>query len=58
MMVKLAEQFDVTQQTVSNRLRVMGNILKVGRWVPHELTERQMENRKTVCEMLLANFSR
>ncbi|GFV58792.1 mariner Mos1 transposase [Trichonephila clavipes] len=29
----------------------MGKIIKVGRWVPHELTDRQQENRKIVCEM-------
>ncbi|GFV98739.1 mariner Mos1 transposase [Trichonephila clavipes] len=32
----------------------MGKIIKVGRWVPHELTDRHQENRKIVCEMLLA----
>ncbi|GFX62016.1 mariner Mos1 transposase [Trichonephila clavipes] len=34
----------------------MGKILKVGRWGPHELTDRQQENRKIVCEMLLARY--
>ncbi|GFW27921.1 mariner Mos1 transposase [Trichonephila clavipes] len=29
---------------------------KVGRWVPHELTDRQQDNRKIVCEMLLARY--
>ena len=32
----------------------MGNIQKCGKWVTHEVTERQMENRKTICEILLA----
>ncbi|GFY05529.1 mariner Mos1 transposase [Trichonephila clavipes] len=36
----------------------MGKIIKVGRWVPHELTGRQQENRKIVREMLLALYKR
>src|ERR1700712_3615304 len=28
------------------------------RWVPHELNDRQQENRKTTCEMLLARHQR
>jgi len=38
---QLAEQLSVSQQAVSNRLREMGKIQKVGRWVPYELNERQ-----------------
>ena len=30
----------------------MGKILKEGIWVPHELNERQLENRKEISEML------
>lgn len=56
--VQLAEQLGVTQSTVSERLKALGFTLKVGRWVPHELTERQQENRKTTCEMLLKRFKR
>ncbi|GFV42368.1 mariner Mos1 transposase [Trichonephila clavipes] len=36
----------------------MGKIIKVGRSVPHELTDRQQENRKLECEMLLARYKR
>jgi len=43
---QLAEQLSVSQQAVSNRLREMGKIQKVDRWVPHELNERQMERQK------------
>ncbi|GFW16840.1 mariner Mos1 transposase [Trichonephila clavipes] len=48
----LAEQLNVDQSTVSRRLKAMGKIMKVGRSVPHELTDR----RKLVCEMLLARY--
>jgi len=51
---QLAEQLSIShQQAVSNHLREMGKIQKVGRWVPHELNERQMERRKNTCEILL-----
>lgn len=55
---QLAKQLGVAQQTVSDRLKAMGKIQKEGKWVPHELTERQQENRKTISEMLLARYHR
>lgn len=51
---RLAEQLRVTQKAVSDRLHAMGKVQKVGRWVPHELNDRQIERRKTTCEILLA----
>ena len=51
---QLADQLNMTRKTVSIRLKAMGKIQKVGKWVPHELNERQQENRKTTCEMVLA----
>lgn len=42
---QLAESLNVTQETISRRLRAMRKIIKLGRWVPHDLNERQMENR-------------
>lgn len=47
------EQLNVDQSTVGRWLKTMGIILKFGRWVPHELNERQQENRKNPCEILL-----
>ncbi|GFX39062.1 mariner Mos1 transposase [Trichonephila clavipes] len=54
----LAEQLNVDQSTVSRSLKAMSKIIKVGRWVPHVLTDRQQKNRKIVCEMLLARYKR
>ncbi|GFV90740.1 mariner Mos1 transposase [Trichonephila clavipes] len=54
----LAEQLNVDQSTVSRRLKAMSKIIKIGRWVPHELTDHQQENRRIVCEMLLARYKR
>lgn len=42
---QLAEALNMTRQGISKRLHAMGKIQKAGKWVPHELTERQMENR-------------
>jgi len=53
---QLAEKLSVSQQAVSNRLREMGKIQKVGRWVPHELNETQMERCKNTCEILLERY--
>jgi len=55
---QLAEQLSVSQQAVSNRLREIGKIQKVGSWVPHGLNERQMERRKNICEILLERYRR
>lgn len=55
---QLAEQLDVTREAVSIRLKAMGKIQKMGKWIPHELNERQQEKRKTTCEILLARYKR
>ena len=55
---QLADQLNVTREAVSIRLRAMRKIRKVGKCVPHELNERQQENRETTCEMLLARYKR
>jgi len=51
----LAEQLGVTQPAISMRLRAMGKIQKVGKWVPHELNDRQMERRMNTSETLLSD---
>ncbi|GFV88361.1 mariner Mos1 transposase [Trichonephila clavipes] len=43
---------------VLKKNEAMGKIIKVGRWVPHELTDRQQENQKFLCEMLLTCYKR
>jgi len=48
----LADQLNVTRETVSIRLKSMGKIQKMGKWVPHELNEKQQENRKITCKIL------
>lgn len=55
---ELAEALHVDQSVVSRRLRGMGMVQKFGKWLPHALTERQMECRKVTCEMLLQRHQR
>lgn len=50
----LAVQLGVSHPAISKRLHAMGKIQKIGKWVPHELDERQQERRRNTCEMLLA----
>ncbi|GIY55094.1 mariner Mos1 transposase [Caerostris darwini] len=46
-----ADQLNVTRETISILLKDMGKMQKMGKWVPHELNERQQEKRNTTCEM-------
>jgi len=38
---QLVDQLNVTREAVSIHLKSMGKIQKIGKWVPHELNERQ-----------------
>jgi len=58
MQQQVADQLNVNREAVRKRLKAMGKIKKVGKWVPHELNERQMENQKPTCQMLLARQKR
>ncbi|MEZ0498455.1 ArsR family transcriptional regulator [Sphingomonas sp. IW22] len=51
---ELAKQLGVDQATVSRHLNSLGKIQKVGKWVPHELSERNISCRLTTCASLLA----
>jgi len=42
---QLANQLNVTREAVSIRLKSMGKIQKMGKWIPHELNEK--DSRKT-----------
>lgn len=55
---QLAEALNVTRACVSRRLHALGKIQKEGKWVPHELSERDIERRKIICEILLRRHKR
>jgi len=54
----LAELLGDTQPAISMRLHAMGKIDKVGKWVLHELNDRQMERRMNTSEILLSRQKR
>ncbi|UYV67982.1 SETMAR [Cordylochernes scorpioides] len=55
---ELAETLGVTQQAISNRLKVMGRGQKQGNWVPYELKPGNIERRICTCELLLKRQNR
>jgi [histone H3]-lysine36 N-dimethyltransferase SETMAR len=55
---ELAIALNVTQPAISQRLHSMGMVQKEGNWVPYELRERDLERRKTICEILLQRQKR
>ena len=46
----LADTLNVTGIAVSKSLHNLGLVQKAGNRLPHELSERQLEKRKTICE--------
>jgi len=55
---QLAATLNVDRSTVAKRLRAIGMVQKASNWVPHELKDRDIERRKTICEMLLQRQER
>ncbi|UYV75796.1 hypothetical protein LAZ67_13001380 [Cordylochernes scorpioides] len=55
---ELAETLGVTQQAISNRLKVMGMVQKQGNWVPYELKPGNIERHICTCELLLKRQNR
>lgn len=54
----LVKELGVTLAAIYMRLRAMGKIQKIGKWVPHELNYRRMERRQNTYEILLAKQKR
>ena len=46
------------QVAISMRLLAMGKVQKIGKWMPHELNDRQMERCQNTCQILLARQKR
>ncbi|UYV70362.1 SETMAR [Cordylochernes scorpioides] len=55
---ELSETLGVTQQAISNRLKVMGMVQKQGNWVPYELEPGNIERRICTCKLLLNRQNR
>lgn len=55
---ELSATLDVHYSTISRRLSSLGYVQRQGIWVPHELSARDRERRKTMCEILLERHKR
>ena len=55
---ELALELGVAQSTISERLHAMGKIRKLGKWVPHQLDENQLNARITACTKHLAEHKK
>ena len=55
---QLAEALNCAQSVISDRLKALGKVYKEGKWVPYELKPRDIERRKTICEILFAKQQR
>ena len=51
---ELALELSVSHTTVLNRLKALGKVQKVGRWVPHQLSEVNISQRLSICTSLLS----
>ena len=49
---ELALMLSVSQPTVCNRLHALGKVQKVGKWIPHELSEVNISQRLSICASL------
>ena len=61
---QLVEALNCAQSVISDRLKALGKVYKEGKWVsgyeliPYELKPRDIERRKTICEILFAKQQR
>lgn len=55
---ELAMELNVDRATISRHLHAMGKIRKLGRWVPHQLNEKQLEARIAACRKHLAEHKK
>ena len=55
---QMPEMLNIAQQTILYSLRAIGKIQNSGKWALHELNDREMENGKIICEILLQRHKR
>lgn len=51
---EMADYFDVEHSTIVHHLTSLGKVSKLGRWVPHQLTEFDKDRRISACTQLLS----
>lgn len=55
---ELASVLSVSHVTVSNRLRALGKVQRVGKWVPHKLSEINIAQRLSICASLASRHKK
>ena len=51
---EIAERLNSAQQTISDHIRKMKLVWKYSRWVPHELSQKNLDDRVVICTSLFA----
>ena len=51
---ELATTLDCSQKTISNYLRSLGKVQKLGNWIPYDLLKNNKNQRIMVCTSLLS----
>ena len=51
---EIAERLNSAQRTISDHIRKMGLVWKYSRWVPRELSRKNLDDRVVVCTSPLA----
>mgnify|MGYP004576351081 CR=1 FL=1 len=55
---QIAERMDLSHGTVFRHLKEIGKVSKLGKWVPHELSEANCQLRINICTSVLSRFER
>lgn len=55
---QIAERMDSSHGTVFRHLKEIGKVSKLGKWVPHELSEINCQQRLNICTSLLSRLER
>jgi histone-lysine N-methyltransferase SETMAR len=55
---ELSQQLGSTRSTVHRHLEEIGKVHRVGKWVPHELSSANKEQRIIICNSLLTKHNR
>ena len=50
----MAERLNSAQQIISEHIQMMGLVRKYSRWVPHELSQKNLDDQVVICTYLLA----
>lgn len=51
---QIAEELKSKQQTISDHIKKLGFVYKYSRWVPHDLSDKNLHDRIVICTSLLA----